>query len=74
MPNFGDHFVVCRGVRHAPPDLLPNSLILRAAGMDSGLPRFTAVFPMFTVVRRTPAWGSGLFKRQVAVKQGKWTV
>jgi anti-sigma B factor antagonist len=54
MPNFGYYFVVCRGVRHAPPDLLPNSLIPRAAGMDSGLPWFTAVFPMFTAVRRTP--------------------
>jgi hypothetical protein len=50
---FGYYFVICRSVRHTPSAVLRNPLIPRAAEMECGLPWFTAVFPMFAVVRRT---------------------
>jgi hypothetical protein len=53
LPLFNDYFVVCRSVRHTASAVLRNPLIPRAAEMDCGLPWFTAVFPMFGVVRRT---------------------
>jgi hypothetical protein len=63
--------------------VLGNLLIPRAAEMDCGLPWFTAVFPLFTVVRRTKSCRStratapltaDLASAGVAVEQSKWTV